>query len=117
MLLAAICGGLFVERVEYRKPTDWIPKIPFQAPAGQPPPLPGTQTSSGYQGNKKEWGKPLGLPEDCTLCQQNNCGEIFFKKIILRGKIQQNFLITAETNFANFFWVVPPKTFHACQLN
>ncbi len=31
-----------------RKVFDWIPKIPFRAPTGQPPPLPGTQTSSGY---------------------------------------------------------------------
>ncbi len=41
-----------------RKPTDWILKIPFQAPAGQPPPFPRIQTSAGSQLHKKIMGKP-----------------------------------------------------------
>jgi hypothetical protein len=57
-----------------RKPTDWIPKILFQAPSGQPSTLPRTQNSRGHQAYKKEWGKPLGLLDACTSCQKNNCG-------------------------------------------
>ncbi len=56
-----------------RKPTDWIPKIPFQAPAGQPPPLPRVQPSSGYQG-KNRMGKTIGTPRGLYLVSTKNCG-------------------------------------------
>ena len=66
-----------------RVPTDWIlspikpgdfnPKPPSTEPPITLPPVTGKSYSELPLHFRQEWGKSLGLPEDCTLCTEGKC--------------------------------------------